>query len=65
MVVIDAGKHKLNYKQSEIDNNIKELKRKYQGQINPETGKYSEGTGTIVSRAKGQQSVLKLSLIHI
>ena len=59
MVVIDAGKHKLNYKQSEIDNGIKELKRKYQGTIDPETGRYSEGTGTIVSRAKGQQSVLK------
>lgn len=58
MVVIDAGKHKLNYKQSEKDNNIAELKRKYQGTIG-EDGKYREGTGTIVSRAKGQQSVLK------
>ena len=58
MVVIDAGKHKLNYKQSEIDNNIAELKRRYQGTID-ENGKYREGTGTIVSRAKGQQSVLK------
>ena len=58
MVVIDAGKHKLNYKQSEIDNNIAELKRKYQGHTD-ENGNYREGTGTIVSRAKGQQSVLK------
>lgn len=58
MVVIDAGKHKLNYKQSEKDNNIAELKRKYQGTIGPD-GKYREGTGTIVSRAKGQESVLK------
>ena len=58
MVVIDAEKHKLNYKQSEIDNNIAELKRKYQGHID-EDGKYREGTGTIVSRAKGQTSVLK------
>ena len=58
MVVIDAEKHKLNYKQSEIDNNIAELKRKYQGHID-ENGKYREGTGTIVSRAKGQTSVLK------
>ena len=58
MVVIDAAKHKLNYKQSEKDNNIAELKRKYQGEIG-EDGKYREGTGTIVSRAKGQQSVLK------
>ena len=58
MVVIDAEKHKLNYKQSEVDNNIAELKRKYQGHID-EDGKYREGTGTIVSRAKGQTSVLK------
>ena len=58
MVVIDAEKHKLNYKQSEIDNNIAELKRRYQGHID-ENGKYREGTGTIVSRAKGQTSVLK------
>ena len=58
MVVIDAEKHKLNYKQSEIDNNIAELKRKYQGHIDDD-GKYREGTGTIVSRAKGQESVLK------
>ena len=35
------------------------MKKKYQGHIDPETGRYSEGTGTIVSRAKGQQSVLK------
>lgn len=58
MVVIDAAKHKLNYKQSEIDNNIADLKRRYQGSID-ENGVYREGTGTIVSRAKGQTSVLK------
>ena len=58
MVVIDAAKHKLNYKQSEKDNNIAELKRKYQGHID-ENGNYKEGAGTIISRAKGQQSVLK------
>jgi DNA-binding NarL/FixJ family response regulator len=58
MVVIDAEKHKLNYKQSEKDNNIAELKRKYQGHID-ENGNYKEGAGTIVSRAKSQTSVLK------
>ncbi len=31
MVVIDAEKHKLDYKQSEIDNGISSLKKKYQG----------------------------------
>lgn len=52
MVVIDAAKHKLDYKQSEIDNNIAALHKKYQGK---ETG----GAATILSRAKGQQSVVK------
>lgn len=59
MVVIDAEKHKLDYKQSYIDNGIASLKKKYQGHIDPETGTYKEGAGTIVSRAKSQQSVLK------
>ena len=59
MVVIDAGKHKLNYKQSEKDNNIAELKRRYQGHIDPETGKYREGAGTIISRASSETSVIK------
>jgi hypothetical protein len=31
MVVIDAEKHKLNYKQSAVDNGIRQLKEKYQG----------------------------------
>lgn len=58
MVVIDAEKHKLNYKQSEIDNGIASLKKKYQGHAD-ENGRYREGAGTLISRAKGQQSVLK------
>jgi transcriptional regulator with XRE-family HTH domain len=33
MVVIDAGKHKLNYKRSEKENGIDDLKRKYQTHI--------------------------------
>ena len=52
MVVIDAEKHKLNFKQSEIDNNISALHKKYQGS---ETG----GASTIISKAKGQTSVEK------
>ena len=52
MVVIDAEKHKLNFKQSEIDNNIAALHKKYQGS---ESG----GAATIISRAKGQTSVDK------
>ena len=45
MVVIDAEKHKLDYKKSEDDNNIKELKEKYQN---------GGGAATIISRAKGK-----------
>lgn len=50
MVVIDAEKHKLDYKQSEIDNNIAQLHEKYQG-------KKGGGASTIISRAKGEISV--------
>ena len=52
MVVIDAEKHHLNYKQSEIDNNISALHKKYQGRT---TG----GASTILSRAKSEVSVDK------
>lgn len=45
MVVIDAEKHKLNYEQSAIDNDIKGLKQKYQGKSNA-------GASTVISRAK-------------
>lgn len=49
MVVIDAEKHKLDYKQSEIDNNIAALKKEFQ------TG----GASTLISRAKSEVSVDK------
>ena len=58
MVVIDAEKHGLDYKKSEIDNGIASLKKKYQGSRD-ENGKYREGASTLISRSKGQQSVLK------
>lgn len=50
MVVIDAEKHNLNYKQSAIDNGIAQLKEKYQG------GKRG-GAATIISRAGGEVRV--------
>ena len=56
MVVIDAEKHKLDYKQSEKDNDIKYLKKRYQGAID-ENGKYSEGASTLITRAKSETSV--------
>lgn len=52
MVVIDAHKHKLDYKQSELDNNIPALHKKYQG-------KATGGASTIISRASGETSVDK------
>lgn len=50
MVVIDAEKHNLNYKQSYEDNGIAALKKKYQGD---ERG----GASTLVSRASSEQRV--------
>ena len=44
MVVIDAEKHKLNYKQSYIDNGIADLKKKYQGGA-------QSGAATLISKA--------------
>lgn len=52
MVVIDAVKHKLDYKQSEKDNGIAELKERYQGYIR-EDGRRAGGASTLISR-KGQ-----------
>ena len=58
MVVIDAAKHGLDYKQSEKDNSIAELKQKYQGHVD-EDGRYHEGAATLISRASSKQEVLK------
>lgn len=52
MVVIDAEKHELNYRQSAKDNNISELKAKYQGSAHG-------GASTLISRAKSEQRVEK------
>lgn len=51
MVVIDAEKHKLDYKQSEKDQGIAELKTKYQGYIDAE-GNVKGGASTLLSRRK-------------
>lgn len=52
MVVIDAEKHKLDYKASEKDNNISALMLKYQGRSRG-------GASTIISKASGETDVLK------
>ena len=51
MVVIDAAKHELDYKKSERDHHIKELKERYQGHYGSD-GKWKYGSATIISRAK-------------
>lgn len=60
MVVIDAAKHKLDYKQSEIDNNIAALRREYQPKFDDDGNVIGGGgASTILSRAKGETSVLR------
>lgn len=54
MVVIDAQKHVLNYKQSAIDNGIRALQEKYQ---KPYTEKGNAAASTLISRAKGRKDV--------
>ena len=56
MVVIDAEKHKLDYKKSEQDNGISSLKKKYQPH---EDDNGYGGASTLISRAKSETSVLK------
>lgn len=50
MVIIDSEKHHLDYKQSEVDNDIRSLKKKYQD---------GGGASTIITRAGSQQRVTK------
>lgn len=59
MVVIDAGKHKLDYKKSEIDNNIQQLKKKYQIGVDKNGNIKYGGASTLISKASGQTSVEK------
>ena len=54
MVVIDAEKHHLDYKKSYSDNNIDELKRKYQN-----SGDSYGGASTLISKSKSEERVPK------
>lgn len=58
MVVIDAEKHKLDWKASEVDNGIAALKRQYQAHYD-EDGKLRFGASTLISQAKSPVQVLK------
>lgn len=55
MVVIDAEKHRLDYKQSEQDNGIAELKAKYQKKDDGGSG----GASTLISRSTSETHPLK------
>lgn len=59
MVVIDAEKHGLDYKASEIDNNIAALKREYQRHVDSDGNVRYGGASTLISRSSSQTSVLK------
>ena len=56
MVIIDAEKHHLDWRQSYKDNGIAELKTKYQGGPN-------KGASTLISKAKGQSHPNERKLI--
>lgn len=58
MVVIDAVKHDLDYKRSEKENGIAELKRSYQRRVDG-NGKEVGGASTLISRAKSPVYVNK------
>lgn len=57
MVVIDAEKHNLNWRQSYYDNGIAQLKEKYQG------GK-DRGASTLISKASSQTQVDERKLLY-
>jgi len=56
MVVIDAEKHNLNWKQSAIDNDIAGLKEIYQGGAN-------KGASTLISKAKSDARIPERKLL--
>lgn len=59
MVVIDAYKHKLDYKKSEDDNGIAALKKRYQTTIDEDGNVHTGGASTLLSKAKGSERVAK------
>ena len=58
MTVIDAEKHNLDWKQSEKDNHIAELKEKYQGGAN-------RGAATLISRASSEERPLERKELRV
>lgn len=62
MVVIDAEKHKLDYKQSEKDNDIETLKHKWQQ--NNTSAKGYGGASTLLSRSKSTEYVNERKMFY-
>lgn len=52
MVVIDSEKHKLDYKQAKLDNDIKSLQKRYQQKPSEDGKERYGGASTLISRAK-------------
>lgn len=59
MVVIDAEKHKLNFKQSEKDNDIKGLKQKYQAKLDKNGNPSYGGGATLLTKANSRIDIPK------
>lgn len=59
MVVIDAEKHGLDYKASEMDNDISSLKKTYQRHVDVNGNVSYGGASTLISRSSSQTSVPK------
>lgn len=57
MVVIDSEKHNLDFKRSEVDHGIRDLKKRYQG-VHPRTGQ-ARGASTLITRATSETRVNK------
>lgn len=57
--VIDAEKHKLDWKQSERDNDIASLKKEFQTHIDADGNVKVGGAGTLLSRATGEARIGK------
>lgn len=58
MVVIDAEKHHLDWKQSEKDNDIRALKKRYQYRVDEE-GHEHYGASTLITRAGSPTQIIK------
>ena len=59
MVVIDAEKHRLDYKQSYVDNRVAELKTLYQTHTDENGKVHHGGASTLLSKASADVHILK------